>query len=1117
MKKILSIFIAAMMAVSLYPQIIIADSGGNMLADGDIETADEIPNGDWKPGTGAWKSGLGTSVTIDTETVSENNSSTKSVKITNAAIQQGVTLGNNNSYTLSFDIYLKDSFDASKLSWGIYNFNGSYAGDVVYGYKEGASVTESNFDESVIEQWQSVSIDFECTAAGNYITEFYYGSKTDGDCIYIDNVSLVCTTEIPPDTQDGMLINAGFEGGTLYTGGAWRFTGADGGWYGESNAALDYDTVHTGDRALKLNSGAAGQRVNLEAGKKYKLKAYVYPTKFYASGVYIGFYDGSQTYPMSNEVEVGEIPIDWTNEWVEYSIIFECTSTKDYVIGAYVSSTAGSDVYFDDFVLEETDEEEIVTAKEIAVDYNTQSDITYNKEKLLNVSRGGHMALNNENFLPSYYDKFAEDGINMIRMDWVLADIFYEIVSRDENGELTYDFTYLDNTILPMLEKGMTPYMCMDRFPQAIGGGDIFGAPYSSIDDLTEYGEIIGAVVKHYADMGYTGWYWESHNEPEKGYMGNVYQICEQYGVFAKAVKAADPTAKIGGIGYRNGDVSKESDWKTVFFSYLQNNPDVPIDFVSIHVYNEVTHFSASDSYVDLMKEYGLEDIPIIFSEWNYDWTTGVVGSEKDTNVNAAYGAKRMFTAIANDNVDFVFYFTPADAWQPDQLMNGDSGLYTIDGHRKAAANMFAMYNDLESECLQTEAQLKMNQNAMTYGLITKNSDIRRVTALLFNYSDSENDIDIQISDLPYEGNVKLTTKIIDADSGNYCADYLEGLRGYSETPNELPDTYVEVRSNFSDYSETITMASYSVMELILEPTDEAVHENMLQSKSDPDINIAINKAVTASSEDVSDPETNAKEQAILWGADKLTDGYRLSFDIVDNGTTNIGYRSERFDEPENAVQLTVDLQEIMPVNTVRLYPVNDKLHGGEGMPVDFTIDVSDDGSAWTTVYSENGFDNNGSYEPKSIVFPTVNARYVRLNAEKLSQAADGYRLQLAEIEVYDMLDTENDSEYLDILDGFKEILTIEKLTNEDGTKLLVSLKNDEGLPELTLYTAVYSRDASLKNIDAVTYRPDENGMIEILLSEPQLGEDESYKFMLWNDNQNPVIGSVTDEMNFFE
>lgn len=1080
MRKLLSFILTGIMIIGVSSNIIIAEDV-NLLVDGEIEAAAVIPDGGWKPSVGVWQAGLGTSADIDVNVISSN--STKSAKITNAALYQAVGLTKGEKYKVSFDIFLEKSFDKSKAQWGMFEFNGDWIGTQVNGYKNGSVITETKFNPAITEAWQNIELEFVCTQTTNFVLQFFYGGS---DSIYIDNASVVRmesgteSTQAPeatiaPNPGEGKyLVDNSFESGAVSKENEWKFTNT-GLWYGCGNASINTGTVHDGEYSVLINGGAVGQKVRLEAGKNYKLSAYVYPTVFYAGGVNLGFYDGAAAWPMSNAVKVNEIPIDWTNDWVEYSVIMECTETKDYVVGSFVST---SDVYFDQFTLVETDEKEVAHNKGISVDYNTQSEVTYNKNKLLNLSRGGYLINNNLNYMPSLYGKMSQDGINMVRMDWILADVFYEIVSHDESGKLVYDFTYLDQTLLPLLEKGMQPYMCMSRLPAALGADDMFGeARKNSVSNLTEYGEVISAIVRHYADMGYTGWYWESHNEPEDGHMGNATKVCQQYGAFAKAVKRADPTARVGGIGYRNGDPSKDAGWKTAFFSYLRDNPDVPIDYVSIHVYSGTTHFASGEAYQELMKTYGLKDIPIIFSEWNYDWTVGSVGSFKDTNKNAAYAAKRLFSVIAQENVDYVFYFTPSDAINPTNLMYGDSGIYTIDGHRKSVSNIFSMYNDLESECLQTESQFKLNQNALTYGVVTKNSDTQRVSMLLFNYSDAAQSLGVEIDHLPYEGNVKITAKTVDENSGNYYKDYAAGFRGYSETPNETPDTYVEITTGFTQYEQTINMTPYSIMEIVLEPTDKEVSEKVLVEKNAPMVNIAADKSVTTNSDDTSVTQ-NAKGKDLLWGVEKLTDSFRLTFDMVDIGDTNMGYRSEAFEDPDHNVWVDVDLQSIQKINTVKLYPLNDKINDGQGIPADLSVQVSTDKKTWKTVYTESDFDNKGSHEPKTLLFPDTDARYVRVDATRLSKTIDGYRMQLAEIEVFN-----NDVRDISILD---DIICV-----TDGNTITAGT-------ELTMYQALYNDDGTLKEV-----KRKKGTSFEL----QDISEDMA--IFIWTDDMKPVINTI--------
>ena len=159
----------------------------NKLFDGDIETANSFADGKWKPSVGEWRMGLGTSVTVNTENVSDN--STKSAKITNAALYQALTLEGGESYKLSFDIYLGSGLDKSKLSWGLFKVrdDNGYIGDIVSGYKEGIAYSESIFDESKKNEWQHVEVEFTCSNTAVYAVQFFYGGA---DSIYVDNISL---------------------------------------------------------------------------------------------------------------------------------------------------------------------------------------------------------------------------------------------------------------------------------------------------------------------------------------------------------------------------------------------------------------------------------------------------------------------------------------------------------------------------------------------------------------------------------------------------------------------------------------------------------------------------------------------------------------------------------------------------------------------------------------------------------------------------------------------------------------------------------------------------------------------------------------------------------------
>lgn len=1033
MKRLLSLILALGMIMGCVT-ITNAETNekANLLSDGGFENS-ELPSGKWTfPDTGIWygegEAGLENSIVKAGE---------HSAMINDGVIGQRIDLEAGRTYTISADIYSTELDSSINM--------------IIY--YDGQEVKNETKTFDWVNDWKTIDMTFECAESKSYVICFY-GLKTP---TYVDDVTLYemedepipsqVTTETPsllptqsiqPDitetpsktTEVNILTDNSFESGTLSNANSWKFTGGQD-WYGygtEGKIGISNEFVKTGNVSVKLSDGMIGQRVTLEAGKRYKFSAQIYSTEFY-SAVDMGFYDGTEEWPGSNSVKLENKGFDWCDSWGEISLIFDCKETKEYIVGFFENSTT---IYIDDAVLCETDEEAISDIQVVG-DYDAVSG-TYDSDKLLNVSRGGYLINRNKYWMPSLYDELADDGVNMVRMDWILSDQFYHVVSKDENGDLKFDFTLLDSAILPLLEKGMTPYMCMNAIPSVLGGTGKRGENKNGMTDeqLDGYEESVRAVVQHYKDLGYTGWYWESDNEPEDQHMGNVRKICEKYGRFSKAVKAIDSTAKVGGIGFRNGDVNKDASWKNTFFDYLKENPDVPFDFVSIHVYNKTTDFSAADAYVEKLKEIVPErgGIPVIYSEWNYDWSVGEVGSVKDTNINAAYAAKRMFTALSQDNVDYVFYFTPSDAYIPGNLLGGDSGLYTIDGHRKAAANTFSFYNDMEAELITPEEELFLNKKKMTAGFVTKNSETERVTVFAFNYTDTPNDVYINIDNLPYDdSNMKVTLKEIDADSGNYCKDYLDGYRGYSITPHELPDESVEVMDGVSSYSETVEMPAYSVIEIVLEPTDDDISEMTLQEKHKANINLAYGRPVTANSigkngvvgynSDMDDfdfsnvweqtTETDSEQYLIqTWNPDRLTDGYRLSFDMVNNNTgtefqsSNLGYRSEAYSSPDNNVWVTIELDKIHSIDQVNMYPTSNMLDDGQGFPVDFKIQVSVDGEKWSDAADISDYKKGEKVTGvQTFVFDNIDAKYVRLNATELAEADGGYRLQLAEIEVF--------------------------------------------------------------------------------------------------------------------
>ncbi|MEK0315658.1 discoidin domain-containing protein [Cohnella sp. 56] len=100
---------------------------------------------------------------------------------------------------------------------------------------------------------------------------------------------------------------------------------------------------------------------------------------------------------------------------------------------------------------------------------------------------------------------------------------------------------------------------------------------------------------------------------------------------------------------------------------------------------------------------------------------------------------------------------------------------------------------------------------------------------------------------------------------------------------------------------------------------------------------------------------------------------------------------------------LTLDMGSVKSLGRVELYPRNDGVNTGYGFPVNFTIQVSTDGSALTTVVTRTGYALPGN-AAQSFTFAPQGARYVKIEGTSLRQNSnDGnlYRMQLAEAFVY--------------------------------------------------------------------------------------------------------------------
>jgi len=135
------------------------------------------------------------------------------------------------------------------------------------------------------------------------------------------------------------------------------------------------------------------------------------------------------------------------------------------------------------------------------------------------------------------------------------------------------------------------------------------------------------------------------------------------------------------------------------------------------------------------------------------------------------------------------------------------------------------------------------------------------------------------------------------------------------------------------------------------------------------------------------------------WNALFLTDGN------IDGGTNGNGWSSISHSIAAGSEWAVVDLGASQSVGKVVLFARSDLVDfTGTGFPTAFQIQASTDDSTWTDLVALSDYPTPKAGEGQIFTFVSATARYVRIITTQLGRVGNelGYRIQLAEIEVYE-------------------------------------------------------------------------------------------------------------------
>lgn len=143
------------------------------------------------------------------------------------------------------------------------------------------------------------------------------------------------------------------------------------------------------------------------------------------------------------------------------------------------------------------------------------------------------------------------------------------------------------------------------------------------------------------------------------------------------------------------------------------------------------------------------------------------------------------------------------------------------------------------------------------------------------------------------------------------------------------------------------------------------------------------------------------------WNITNINDGdvYEIGHNPDNGGGTASGYHSGFGGSMPEPQWVGFDFGAKKAFNTLVVYPVNTNT-----FPIDFEIQVSDDGENWTPVVTETDYAittyasaGAHGYLPQTFTFDAQNAQYVRLYATKLNHDGANYAMKLTEMEVFNV------------------------------------------------------------------------------------------------------------------
>lgn len=300
-----------------------------------------------------------------------------------------------------------------------------------------------------------------------------------------------------------------------------------------------------------------------------------------------------------------------------------------------------------------------------------------------------------EEFAAALAQARADLGVTLVRAHAILHDDS-NVVRRDDDGSLRFDFTRVDAIYDQLLDIGIRPVVELSFMPSALASDPertvfTYRGIISPPANWDEWHALVSALAAHLVDRygidEVAEWGFEVWNEPNLVvfWSGTQDEYFRLYDEAARAVKAVDSRLQVGGPS------TAATEWVEALAAHAEQ-AGVALDFVSTHTYGNLPLDTRP-----ALRRRGCGGIPIWWTEWGVGSTH--FGAVHDGVLGAPFVLSGF--AAAQGRVDALAYWVVSDHFEelgrPPRLFHNGFGLLSVGNLRKPrywAAHLAAHQGD---------------------------------------------------------------------------------------------------------------------------------------------------------------------------------------------------------------------------------------------------------------------------------------------------------------------------------------------------------------------------------------------------------------------------------------